>query len=248
MSRQIKRFWRDDRIAYRRALVSLHLPYFDNRIQRLLTLRHGLETGIDSTLEEVGSELGLTRERIRQLEDDALYQLEQSGVNVSRMRWPFPTVRPKRGISEAEAEKRKRARILMSHAIRRGELIREPCEICGKKADGHHDNYDKPLEVRWLCPKHHRAAHGKRAGRATIKPARKDWIAELPPPHDASYPVKRIRSLLLVGRPDQRRLARAIGISVSSLVGVLCGAKTYSHVLLKVLNYVEKQKESAKAA
>ena len=41
-------------------------------------------------------------------------------------------------------------------AIKRGNLIRGSCEICGnEKADAHHDDYDKPLEVRWLCKSHH---------------------------------------------------------------------------------------------
>jgi hypothetical protein len=43
-------------------------------------------------------------------------------------------------------------------ALKNGILIRKPCEICGsKKVHGHHDDYSKPLEVRWLCPKHHKA-------------------------------------------------------------------------------------------
>lgn len=45
-------------------------------------------------------------------------------------------------------------------AIARGELIREPCEICGaEKADAHHDDYNKPLEVRWLCRSCHMEWH-----------------------------------------------------------------------------------------
>jgi hypothetical protein len=38
-------------------------------------------------------------------------------------------------------------------------LARKPCEQCGDKAHAHHENYDKPLEVVWLCPKHHSARH-----------------------------------------------------------------------------------------
>lgn len=45
-------------------------------------------------------------------------------------------------------------------AIRSGRLVRQPCEVCGDdQVDAHHDDYDKPLDVRWLCRKHHRAAH-----------------------------------------------------------------------------------------
>jgi len=45
-------------------------------------------------------------------------------------------------------------------AIRNGKLIKRPCEICGElKAHAHHEDYSKPLEVRWLCPRHHVARH-----------------------------------------------------------------------------------------
>lgn len=52
-------------------------------------------------------------------------------------------------------------------AIARKELIRMPCEICGNtKTDAHHDDYSKPLEVRWLCRAHHKEWH------MTNRPAR----------------------------------------------------------------------------
>jgi hypothetical protein len=34
------------------------------------------------------------------------------------------------------------------------------CVICGKKAEyAHRENYDKPLEIIWLCCKHHHDLH-----------------------------------------------------------------------------------------
>ena len=45
-------------------------------------------------------------------------------------------------------------------ALKAGKLVRQPCEECGaEKADAHHDDYAKPLEVRWLCRSHHRQWH-----------------------------------------------------------------------------------------
>lgn len=48
-------------------------------------------------------------------------------------------------------------------AIQRGDLVRQPCEMCPKtntnRIQGHHHNYQKPLEVNWLCQKHHRFIH-----------------------------------------------------------------------------------------
>jgi hypothetical protein len=58
-------------------------------------------------------------------------------------------------------EKRK-AQDAVKIAIRNGTLIRKPCEVCGKiKVDAHHDDYSKPLEVRWLCRSHHKDHHYK---------------------------------------------------------------------------------------
>src|SRR4051794_27047026 len=42
------------------------------------------------------------------------------------------------------------------NAIKRGEMEKEPCEVCGNpEAEAHHDDYSKPLDVRWLCRDHH---------------------------------------------------------------------------------------------
>jgi hypothetical protein len=49
-------------------------------------------------------------------------------------------------------------------AIRRGLLERQPCEVCGDlTTDAHHEDHRDPLRVRWLCRKHHKALHRKRA-------------------------------------------------------------------------------------
>ncbi len=57
--------------------------------------------------------------------------------------------------------KRSRAIHAVNYAIRVGILIKQPCEVCGstKRVHGHHDDYDKKLEVRWLCPLHHVEHH-----------------------------------------------------------------------------------------
>lgn len=57
-------------------------------------------------------------------------------------------------------KKRLRAKQLVQNAVNQGVLEREPCFVCGdEKVEGHHNDYDKPLEVIWLCQKHHREGH-----------------------------------------------------------------------------------------
>ena len=57
---------------------------------------------------------------------------------------------------------KKQAQGSLQRAVKRGIIIRKPCEICGiKKVHGHHEDYSKPLKVRWLCVKHHRREHKK---------------------------------------------------------------------------------------
>jgi hypothetical protein len=43
---------------------------------------------------------------------------------------------------------------------RRGKLTPEPCSACGAAdAEKHHDDYDKPLSVQWLCRPCHLEKH-----------------------------------------------------------------------------------------
>lgn len=48
----------------------------------------------------------------------------------------------------------------VGNAVRDGKLQRQPCAVCGaSKTHGHHDDYSKPLEVTWLCARHHKLLH-----------------------------------------------------------------------------------------
>lgn len=51
------------------------------------------------------------------------------------------------------------ARKTIENHLKAGKLIRRPCERCGAIAQAHHEDYSKPLEVMWLCPKDHKARH-----------------------------------------------------------------------------------------
>ena len=57
--------------------VGESLVFLAPREQKILKMRFGLEDGRTHTLEEVGKEFGVTRERIRQIEAKALQKLKK---------------------------------------------------------------------------------------------------------------------------------------------------------------------------
>lgn len=52
---------------------------------------------------------------------------------------------------------------LLVNAVIKGDIIKEPCYICDSTTNiiGHHFDYSKPLEVFWLCMKHHKWIHSE---------------------------------------------------------------------------------------
>lgn len=67
-----------------------------------------------------------------------------------------------RRVSDPSERPRWRARWAVRAALRSGKLVRQGCEVCGEtKTHAHHDDYSKPLEVRWLCVAHHHDHHNK---------------------------------------------------------------------------------------
>jgi hypothetical protein len=54
------------------------------------------------------------------------------------------------------------ARLAVKRAVASGRLVSTPCEMCGHpKTEAHHDDYSKPLAVRWLCCRCHKRVHGR---------------------------------------------------------------------------------------
>ena len=47
-----------------------------------------------------------------------------------------------------------------AHKAVERNLEQQPCETCeALPTEAHHDDYAKPLEVHWLCSKHHYETH-----------------------------------------------------------------------------------------
>jgi hypothetical protein len=133
---------------------------------------------------------------------------DQSGEANPNWKGGVPATEKNRRYIEKHPEKHT-AHLAMTAAIRRGELVRKPCEVCGDpKTDGHHDDYSKPLEVRWLCRVHHIEHHtagtqappvdtviGKRAGRPQTITDMKAYKA-------AKAKQYRLDKAKLKGKPD----------------------------------------------
>jgi len=65
----------------------------------------------------------------------------------------------------------KQARRKLMYAVQMGLIEKQPCEVCGtiKNVHAHHSDYQKPLEVRWLCSVDHGKEHrGGRSARRRV--------------------------------------------------------------------------------
>lgn len=59
-----------------------------------------------------------------------------------------------------EARMKANARAYANTYLRRGLIKKEPCEDCGvEEAEMHHDDYSKPLDIRWKCRTCHMTLH-----------------------------------------------------------------------------------------
>lgn len=77
-----------------------------------------------------------------------------------------------------------RARAAVNNAVRDGRLARAgTCARCARpgRLEAHHPDYDKPLDVVWLCPPHHRHAHLKPESLVRLYEQETAWLARSPP-------------------------------------------------------------------
>lgn len=54
------------------------------------------------------------------------------------------------------------ARRILNSSVITNKIKKDNCKKCGKdKTEGHHSNYNQPLNVIWLCKNHHAELHRK---------------------------------------------------------------------------------------
>ncbi len=98
---------------------------------------------------EVAAFYGCSRERI--------YQIMRKSEVKARPKSDWMLSYPK---DDDMKKRRVMAGTMVALARQRGTLVQQPCEICGKpETVAHHDDYSKPLDVRWLCRAHHQEWH-----------------------------------------------------------------------------------------
>lgn len=90
--------------------------------------------------------------------------------------------------------------------LRTGKITPGPCETCGAvdNIHAHHDDYSKPLKVRWLCSTCHRIHHAREKGLRIS--------SEMPKTQKPERPIAEALSLRNSGM-SYKQIARAMGIS-----------------------------------
>lgn len=73
----------------------------------------------------------------------------------------------KQRINKGKKEKinniKRKAHCKLNNEVTKGNIKRQPCQICNNiKAEAHHDDYDKPLDVKWLCKSCHYNSYHKK--------------------------------------------------------------------------------------
>ena len=113
--------------------------------------------------------------RMRQRrEAQSRYRKTEKGKAQKKKYLKTPSAKAKRVKSTAKWRLRNKiknqAHNMVNSAIHSGRLTKKPCEVCGElKVHGHHDDYFKPLEVKWLCQKHHQEIHCAPAYKEAMK-------------------------------------------------------------------------------
>ncbi len=130
----------------------------------------------------------------------------------------YATARGREVISNYQARKpaKKVAQLALQRAIERGLIVRpERCEDCNgtNRVEGHHNDYAKPLEVRWLCRICHKAWHRKHGEAAN---------ADMPATLNMGIRKRQLERKaarlnlipkMLAGGMTQKSIAMALGVS-----------------------------------
>ena len=97
------------------------------------------------------------RNKVAILTRQSEYQKQYSKTDAGRVNKIANTLR-----MIAKYPEKYKARYTLRNAVRLGKVTKGCCEVCGsQKVESHHDDYSKPLEIRWFCWLHHRELEGR---------------------------------------------------------------------------------------
>jgi len=124
--------------------------------------------GLEKPLSSFYKHKGMMDGHVNKCKECNKYDVAQHRLNnIDRIR-AYDRARGNRQDSEylstwrAKYPKKYKAHSMVNNQKRAGNLHQEPCEVCGNNNSvAHHDDYAKPLNVRWLCQKHHKQWHAK---------------------------------------------------------------------------------------
>lgn len=82
-------------------------------------------------------------------------------------KWRAAIRLPEEEFQRLRKERREKAafkrsvRKITEDCIRIGLVVKQPCEVCKieENVEAHHDDYNKPMDIRWLCRSHHLEHH-----------------------------------------------------------------------------------------
>ncbi len=87
-------------------------------------------------------------------------------------------VKPLDNFEISEEEKRKIwCRNVLNRSVDSGKTPKSPCKICGATTDtqGHHYDYDLPVDVIWLCRNHHTMLHNNQLSGINVYNNPAEW-------------------------------------------------------------------------
>lgn len=140
-----------------------------------------------------------TRAYVMKEREELSRKRAEAGRKGAQVRWERQRAREAAdGKSDGEAVDKARARNVANTAQKAGRLVPEPCADCGSdRVEKHHEDYDKPEEVTWLCRLCHSNRHSNADGKTVAKGVATDWQPDGPLP----LPLKNSPKAVLVARP-----------------------------------------------
>lgn len=125
-----------------------------------LTMEGGFNASPQPTLEKT---MDNETKRLRKNESQRRYKKSEKGKKTQSKYYQSQAKRDsnRRWRENPENKIKRSAHNKVFEAVKSGVLKKQPCEVCGNGAFAHHEDYQRPLEIRWLCNFHHTEHHRK---------------------------------------------------------------------------------------